>query len=682
MENIDNIKQKINELVEKLNQYNSQYYLFDNPSISDFDYDELFRELQNLELQNPELILENSPTQNVGAKIDNRFAEVKHIKPMLSLNNALEASDTEHFVNQCIKLTEQQNLVFTCEPKFDGLAISLHYRKGKLVCAATRGDGKIGEDVTHNVLTINKIPQQLNDKNPPEFIEIRGEILIFTQDFVNLNQKQQAQGKRIYVNPRNAAAGSLRQLEASNTANIPLSFFAYGIGIVEHNLENNNTNSNHSTNFKYQHEILQKLKEWGLPLADEYIEVVEGFNGLIEYYNNIQNQRENLPFDIDGVVYKINDLFLQQEMGFVAKAPRFAIAHKFPPRHAITKLLNIEVQVGRTGAITPVARLEPVMVGGVTISNATLHNEDEILRKDICINDDVYIRRAADVIPEVFALHAKAENRIKFTMPTNCPECNSIIVKLEGEAIARCSGNSICPAQRKGGLVHFASRKALNIEGFGEKIVNQLVDLNIVNKISDIFTLNVETLENLDRMGKKSAQNLVNEIEKAKTNVNLAKFIYALGIRHVGETTAKDLARFFGNFDAIKNASTEQLLQVQDIGEVVANSLKLYFETTPQQWFDDLLQHINFEQIINDNSSMQNNSFFAQKTIVITGTLEKYGRDELTQLLEKMGAKVTSSVSKKTDILIAGSEAGSKLEKATSLGIQIMHEEELLEKLA
>ncbi len=666
--------QKINELVEQLNQYNSQYYLFDNPSVDDFEYDELLRALQKLEQQYPELVLENSPTQNVGAEIDNRFAPVKHLKPMLSLNNALEINDVEHFVNQCIKLTEQQNLVFTCEPKFDGLAISLHYRKGKLVCAATRGDGKIGEDVTHNILTINKIPKQLNDNNPPEFIEIRGEVIIFIQDFEKLNKKQQELGERLYVNPRNAAAGSLRKLVSSDTANIPLSFFAYGIGSLENNQQSN-------IFFKYHHEVLQKLKEWNLPIAEQYIKVVEGAEGLKQYYNDMQTQRENLPFDIDGMVYKIDDLFLQQEMGFVAKAPRFAIAHKFPPKNSITKLLNIDVQVGRTGAITPVARLEPVMTGGVTISNATLHNEDEILRKDICINDEVYIRRAADVIPEVFALYAKAENRIKFVMPTHCPKCGSIIVKLEGEAIARCSGSSICPAQRKGGLVHFASRKALNIEGFGEKIVNQLVDLNIVNNISDIFTLTIETLANLDRMGQKSAQNLIDEIQKAKNNVNLAKFIYALGIRHVGESTAKDLARFFGSFENIKNASIEQLLQVQDVGEVVANAIKLYFENTPEQWFNELLQHINFELIIENNQSQQKNSFFAQKTVVLTGTLEKYSRDELISSLEKLGAKITSSVSKKTNIVIAGSEAGSKLEKARSLGIEVLNEEELLEHL-
>jgi len=659
-----NSKQKIQELVNKLNAYNQQYYLLDAPSISDFEYDSLYRQLQKLEQQNPELILPNSPTQMIGAKADkvSKLNKIKHIKPMLSLNNALNLEDVENFIKQCTKLSEiqQQDLEFTCEPKFDGLAISLFYFKGKFIYAATRGDGFIGEDVTHNINNINSIPKVLQAINPPEKIEIRGEILIFNQDFKELNELLLSLDKKTFVNPRNAAAGTLRQLDPSISAKVPLSFFAYGIG-------------DSSIIFKTQNEIIQTLKKWGMPIASDYISLVKGIDEIKQYFEFIKQQRDKIDFDIDGVVYKINDLDIQQELGFVSKAPRFAIAHKFSPRTAITKLINIEVQVGRTGAITPVARLEPILVGGVTISNASLHNGDEILRKDININDIVFIRRAADVIPEVIGVAEKSANPIKFIMPTICPVCSSPIVKIEGEAISRCSGSMVCSAQRKGTILHFASRKALNIKGLGDKIVDQLVDLCLVKNAYDLFKLTIPDLVSLDRMAEKSANNLYTNIQLSK-KINLSKFIYALGIRHVGETTAKDLARYFQNFENFRNANIESLLQVHDIGEVVAASIQLFFLTTPKQWIDDLLSYIDFDS---DTSNRTENNIFQGKTIVLTGVIENYSREKLTLILENLGAKVTNSVSKKTDILIAGSEAGSKLKKAKALKIEIVEQEQL-----
>jgi DNA ligase (NAD+) len=486
-------------------------------------------------------------------------------------------------------------------------------------------------------------------------------VLIFNQDFKKLNERLLSLDKKTFVNPRNAAAGTLRQLDPNISAKIPLSFFAYGIG-------------NSSITFKTQTQIMQYLKNWNMPIADNYIRLVKGIEQIEQYFDFIKHVREKLDFDIDGVVYKINDLNIQQELGYVSKAPRFAIAHKFPPRTATTKLINIEVQVGRTGAITPVARLEPILVGGVTISNASLHNGDEILRKDININDIVFVRRAADVIPEVVGVAEKSANPIRFIMPVVCPICCSPIIKIEGEIISRCSGSMVCSAQRKGAILHFASRKALNIEGLGDKIVDQLVDLDLIKNAADLFKLTIPILASLDRMADKSATNLYNNIQGCK-KTNLAKFIYALGIRHVGETTAKDLARFFQNFDNFRYADIESLLQVHDVGEVVANSIKLFFLTTPKQWIDELLSLIEFE--INVSTNGLENNIFQGKTIVLTGTIENYSREKLTLILESLGAKITNSISKKTDILIAGAEAGSKLEKAKNLKVEILEQPQL-----
>ncbi len=670
------IELKIKILVEQLNQHNKEYYIDNHPVISDAEYDRLFKELQALEIAYPHFIQSNSPTQNVAnSALDERFKPVNHIQPMLSLNNALDSIELKNFVQQCSKLThiDASKLIFNCEPKFDGLALSLHYHKGKLICAATRGDGRVGENVTHNVHTMQCIPKYLhnigdNNTNAPEFVEIRGEVLIFNKDFISLNQAQAKRGKRIYVNARNAAAGSLRQLNAEDTANVPLSFFAYGIGDIQ--AKNISLDS--------QSKIMQQLIKWGMPVAQQYIQIVEGIEELEQYYTYMQSQREGLDFDIDGIVYKIDDIELQQKMGYVAKAPRFAIAHKFPPRHAITTIEAIDVQVGRTGAITPVARLKPVQVSGVTISNATLHNEDEIKRKGIGVGDEVYVRRAADVIPEVFSLHKKADIAQTFMMPTHCPECNSIIVKLATETIARCSGQAICPAQIKGTIEHFASRKAMNIDGLGEKLVAQLVDCKYIYSVKDIFTLSNAQLIKLERMAIKSADNLIQSIQNIKHNVSLAKFIYALGIRHVGETTAKDLAKSFKTFNDLRQASLENLLCVHDVGEVVANSILLYFKSTPAIWFDELLAHIEFEKHINNitENNKQQHVFYG-KTLVITGTFAKHSRDELIKILEALGAKISNSVSKKTHALICGNDSGGKLEKAQALNIEIIDEEAL-----
>ncbi len=657
------IQNEIKLLVDKINQYNKEYYIDDNPTISDSEYDNLFRKLQDLENKYPQFVFNNTPTKSIGIKVNklSKLLKENHIKPMFSLSNALDLIDVKDFLDKCSKLSNMDKFELLCEPKFDGCAISLVYENGILTKAITRGDGYIGEDVLRNVLNIKSIPSKLNTNTPPEVIEIRGEILIYNKEFLLLNKSLKELNKRVFVNPRNASAGTLRQLDSNASANVPLSFFSYGIGHSDYI-------------FNTQYEIIHQLEKWGLPIANDLIKLVVGIDAIEEYFNNIKNNRESLDFDIDGVVYKINDLNIQKELGYVSRSPRFAIAHKFPPRSATTKLLNIEVQVGRTGAITPVARLEPVLVGGVTISNATLHNEDEVIRKGIEINDVVYIRRAADVIPEVVGVAIKSINPIKFVMPTNCPICNSIIIKLKDEAISRCSGELKCSAQLKGNIIHFVSRKALNIIGLGDKIINQLVDLNIVTKPSDIFKLDLSTLSNLDRMGDKLATNILTSINNSKI-VTLSKFIYSLGIRHVGETTAKDLARYYQTFDKFRLANIDSLLLVHDVGEVVANSIYNYFINTPNSWIDELLDNITFD---NKNNNITNNDIFLGKTIVLTGSIDNYSREQLTNIIESMGGKITNSVSKSTSLLIAGKDAGSKLEKAKQLKIRIIEQEELL----
>jgi DNA ligase (NAD+) len=648
-----------------------QYYVLDAPTISDNEYDGLFRELQALEEANPELITTDSPTQRVGGQAIKAFSSITHRVAMLSLNNAFEDNELVNFDKRIREGLGFNEIEYAVEPKFDGLAITLTYENGVFVQGATRGDGYTGEDVSHNLKTIRSIPQRLNMQFAPKLLEVRGEVLMFKADFERLNQDQASRGEKIFANPRNAAAGSLRQLDPNITATRPLSFFAYGLGATE----GVDPFISHSASMDY----LQSLH---LPLCKER-ETVKGVIGLLTYYQSIGEMRDRLHFDIDGVVYKVNSLSQQAELGFVSRAPRWAIAHKFPAQEAQTIVLDIDVQVGRTGAITPVARLKPVFVGGVTVTNATLHNEDEMRRKDVRIGDTVSIRRAGDVIPEVVSvLLAQRPNDAKiFSMPINCPVCGSHITRQEDEAIARCTGGLFCAAQRKQALIHFASRKAMDIEGFGEKLVNQLVDHGLAHSLADIYQLNLNTLANLDRMAEKSAQNIVDALIKSK-KTTLARFIYSLGIRNVGEATAKDLARHFGNIESIKSASLESLQEVPDIGPIVAESILNFFSEAHN--IEVIASLIKSEEeggagIYWDpvETNPVKSGLLAGKTFVLTGTLPSLSREEAKSIIENAGGKVVGSVSKKTNYVIAGAEAGSKLDKAMELNIAILDETQL-----
>ncbi len=649
--------QKIKNLIKTLKQANDSYYIHNSPIMLDSEYDRLYNQLNQLE-QETNFILPNSPTQKISPDFaqNSKYKKHSHLKAMLSLDNALNMGEVSAFVLRCEKNTNHNIIEFICEPKFDGLAISLTYENGKLICATTRGDGMIGEDVTHNIKNISSIPLEV--KSEARVIEIRGEVLILNDDFKKFNQIILSNGGQMFANPRNAAAGSLRQLNHGSNGgspSIPLSFFAYGIGY------------NDMTEFKSHSDILEQLRIWKLPIASNYIKVCSNVKELEDYFNLMQQKREHLPFDIDGLVYKVNDLSLQQQLGYTSKYPKYAIAHKFPARTAITKLLDIEVQVGRTGAITPVARLEPVNISGITITNATLHNYEEILRKGIYINDDVYVRRAADVIPEVVGLALIAENRRQFAMPTNCPSCDSILKIEEDSPIVRCINITDCPAQIFKGILHFVSKKALNIQGMGDKIVNQLINMSLVQDFSDIFTLSAEQLGGIERMGVKSANNLYQAIQNSKI-VKLDKFIYALGIRNVGQATAKSLAEYFKTFSALSEANLESLLQIDDIGPTVAESINNFFLERPKQYWLNLLQHIIIieESQSNEGGDANSQHKFYGKLIAITGTISalEITREELIIIIEKLGAKFTNSISKKTNILIAGENAGSKLEKA------------------
>ncbi len=683
---------RIAQLKRELEQHNRNYYVLDQPTILDSEWDKLFHELVALEAQYPELLTADSPTQRVGGKPLDMFAEVTHRVPMLSLGNAFSDADIDNFDRRCregLGLVDA-TIEYACEPKFDGLAISLTYVDGVFVQGATRGDGAVGEGVTENLKTIKSIPLAIKSQHKTTLLEVRGEVLMLRKDFDKLNAKQAAKGEKLFVNPRNAAAGSLRQLDSTLTAARPLTFFAYGIGAVEGTA----TPVTHAA-------LMDWLESLGFPVARQR-RVVQGVVGLREFYARIGGERSVLPYDIDGVVYKVNRFDQQQTLGFVSRAPRFAIAHKFPAEEAVTVLLGIDVQVGRTGAITPVARLQPVFVGGTTVSNATLHNEDEIRRKDLRIGDTVVVRRAGDVIPEVAAviIEKRPPNAIEFVMPTRCPECESAILKLEGEVIARCSGGLICPAQRKQALLHFAQRRAVDIEGLGDKLVDQLVDADVVHTPADLYRLGLTALANLDRMAEKSATNLLASIEKSK-RTTLPKFLFGLGIRHVGETTAKDLARYFGNLDAIMDASAEQLLEVHDVGPIVAQSLRQFFDEPHNRevveqlrachvsWPEVEIQHgrgSQGENALNTPSGADLCSFtlgpFAGKTVVLTGTMAGMSREDAKEKLEALGAKVAGSVSKKTDYVIYGEQAGSKLDKALALGVAVLDEAQFLSMLS
>ena len=662
----------------EIERHNHAYYVLDAPTIPDAEYDKLFRELQALEQQYPELLTTDSPTRRVGAAPLKAFPPRLHGVPMLSLNNAFEATEVEAFDQRVRDGLETIAAVdYAVEPKFDGLAISLTYENGIFTCGATRGDGTTGEEVTPNLRTLRCIPLRLLGDSWPALIEIRGEVLMYRQAFAELNARQRERGDKEFVNPRNAAAGSLRQLDSRITASRPLSFFAYGVGA-----------GGEQQAVRTHGELMDLLATWGFPVAAER-RVVQGAKGLLAYFTEIGDKRPSLPYDIDGVVYKVNKLAAQAQLGFVSRAPRFAIAHKFPAEEALTEVLGIDVQVGRTGAITPVARLKPVFVGGVTVTNATLHNEDEVRRKDVRVGDTVIVRRAGDVIPEVVAIvPEKRPTRDlfggeplhpPFAMPTACPECGSAIAKGIDEAVARCTGGLYCPAQRKQALLHFAARRAMDIEGLGDKLVDQLVDAGLVHSPADLYGLTVETLGGLERMGEKSAQNLVAAIEQSK-RTTLARFIFALGIRNVGEATARDLAHHFGQLEALLAADGAAMQQVPDVGPVVAASIAAFLAEAHNREIIDRLRTAGVtwpEGEARDGGPR----IFTGKTLVLTGTLPTLKRDEAKVLIEAAGGKVAGSVSKKTDYVVAGEEAGSKLEKALELGVPVIDEAELLKLL-
>ncbi|CAB3794908.1 NAD-dependent DNA ligase LigA [Pararobbsia alpina] len=651
----------------EIERNNYAYYVLDAPELPDAEFDKLYRELETIEAAHPELVTPDSPTQRVGGQAATGFEQVAHTVPMLSLNNGFRDEDIVAFDKRCADALAhpEQAVEYAAELKFDGLAISLRYVDGVFVQAATRGDGSTGEDVTANVRTIRSLPLRLKGKNLPRVLDVRGEVLMFKRDFAKLNERQREAGQKEFANPRNAAAGSLRQLDSKITAARPLSFFAYGIGVLE-GVPMPETHSG----------LLDRYGALGLPVCAERA-VVGGAEGLLVFFKSVGEKREGLPYDIDGVVYKVNRRDEQDKLGFVSRAPRFALAHKFPAQEALTRLLAIDVQVGRTGAITPVARLEPVFVGGATVTNATLHNEDEVRRKDIKIGDTVIIRRAGDVIPEVVSalLDRRPDDARDFVMPLVCPVCGSAIERLPDEAIARCTGGLICPAQVKQAIWHFAQRRAIDIDGLGEKIIDQLVDQKLVRTAADLFNLGFATLAELDRFAEKSAQNLLDSLESAK-KTTLARFIYALGIRHVGETTAKDLAKYFGSLDPVMDATTEQLLEVPDVGPVVAEAVHNFFaEPHNRTVIEQLRAPGKLRWPEGPPAPRAPVGVLAGKTVVLTGTLPTLSRDEAKEMLEAAGAKVAGSVSKKTDYVVAGEEAGSKLVKAEELGIAILDED-------
>ena len=666
---IEAVRQQLSALRRQIEQYNYQYYLLDAPTVPDAEYDQLFRKLQQIEQNFPQLVTPDSPTQRVGAAPLKVFSQVTHDTPMLSLGNAFEAEAVKAFDRRVCEGLGVEQVEYAVEPKFDGLAVSLRYEKGILKTGATRGDGYTGEDITLNLRTIKVLPLALPARQVPEVLEVRGEVLMLKADFIKLNQQQLEKGEKIFANPRNAAAGSLRQLDSAVTARRRLMFFAYGIG------PNDDARVPHNTHSA----IIQYLGDLHFPVARESA-VVTGCDALLDYYRKIAIQREQLPYDIDGVVYKVNSLAQQARLGFVARAPRFALAHKFPAQEAITRLLGIDVQVGRTGALTPVARLEPVFVGGATVTNATLHNADEVSRKDVRIGDTVIVRRAGDVIPEIVSvvLVQRPVNTQPFVVPQHCPVCGARAVRLEGETVSRCSGGLFCPAQRKQAILHFASRRALDIEGLGEKLINQLVDNAIVRNPADLYQLGLIALANLERMAEKSADNILTAIENSK-QTTLARFIYALGIRNVGEATAKALARYFGSLDCLIGTDMETLMQVPDVGPIVAQSILDFFAEAHNREVIERLRASGVCWEENDGESnvsiksVEENAING-KTFVLTGTLPNMTREEAREKIEILGGKVTGSVSKKTDYVVAGEDPGSKYEKAASLGITLLDE--------
>jgi DNA ligase (NAD+) len=652
-------------LQSELARLDHAYYVLDTPLLPDSEYDRLYRELIALEQDHPDWVTPDSLSQRVGGAALKEFSSVKHAVPMLSLNNAFDDTEVMGFDRRCREGLEQAHMVYAGELKFDGLAISLRYENGLLVQAATRGDGSSGEDVTANIKTIRAIPLRLQGSAIPAVLEVRGEVFMYLADFAKMNQEAARLGEKEFANPRNAAAGSLRQLDSKITAKRPLSFFAYGVGVCE---PQSWLPQSHSA-------LLDQYLSLGLPVCAER-KILSSVDEILNFYQDIGRKRDKLPYDIDGVVYKVNSFAEQAQLGFVSRAPRFALAHKYPAQEALTTVLGIDVQVGRTGAITPVARLSPVEVGGVTVTNATLHNEDEVLRKDVRIGDTVVVRRAGDVIPEVVSvvLERRPQDTKVFEMPSRCPVCDSHIERVADEAIARCSGGLFCGAQRKQALVHFAHRRAMDIEGLGEKIVDQLVDNSLVRTPADLYRLGFTAVANLERMGEKSADNLIQAINQSRTTT-LARFIFALGIRHVGETTAKDLANHYQNMHALMDASSEDLLTVRDVGPVVADSITGFMQEPHNR---EVIEQLLASGMVLSVEEKKVSAAVVGKTFVLTGTLPTLSRDEAKERLERAGAKVAGSVSKKTDYVVAGDDAGSKLTKAEELGVAVIDEATML----
>ncbi|MFA0220912.1 NAD-dependent DNA ligase LigA [Vibrio splendidus] len=664
----ESIQVTLEQLRETLHYHAVRYYVEDSPEIPDVEYDRLMQQLLKIEEENPELVTVDSPSQRVGGQPLDGFTQVTHEIPMLSLDNAFSDEDLDAFNKRMSDRAPMANLkTFCCEPKLDGLAVSLLYVNGTLVQAATRGDGATGENITENVRTISSIPLKLQGEGWPERIEVRGEVFMPKAGFDKLNEMALKMGDKVFVNPRNAAAGSLRQLDSRITAKRPLAFYAYSVGVVQ---------GAELSNSHYQRFL--QLKGWGLPMCPE-TKQLSSLEDVKAYYQDIMNRRDALAYEIDGVVIKVDDIAAQVTLGFVARAPRWAIAYKFPAQEEITLLNDVEFQVGRTGAITPVAKLEPIFVGGVTVSNATLHNADEIARLGVKVGDSVIIRRAGDVIPQIVAvvLDRRPESAKDIVFPDACPVCNSAVERVEGEAVARCTGGLVCQAQRKEALKHFVSRKALDVDGLGVKVIEQLVDREMVETPADLFKLSAGVITVLDRMGPKSAQNVVSALNKAK-DTTLARFLYSLGIREVGEATAMNLAQHFKTLELVQAATYEQLVEVSDIGDIVASHLTSFFSQEKNRAVVEQLLELGVNwptiEAVADDQELP----LEGKVVVLTGSLSKLGRSEAKAALQALGAKVTGSVSKKTNILFAGEAAGSKLTKAQDLGIEIRTEEDLI----
>ncbi|NPU92624.1 MAG: NAD-dependent DNA ligase LigA [Gammaproteobacteria bacterium] len=664
------IAQQLENLREQLREHNYRYYVLDNPSVPDAEYDRLFRQLQQLEQEHPDLITHDSPTQRVGDRPLDAFSQVTHRVPMLSLDNVFNDQELVAFDRRVRdRLKTEDEIEYVCEPKLDGLAVSVLYENGVLVQAATRGDGQTGEDITQNIRTIQSLPLKLHGAGYPSTLEVRGEVFMPRAGFEEMNRRAAEKGEKIFANPRNAAAGSLRQLDARITAQRPLDMYCYGVGFIA----GGELAQTHFDN-------LQLLKTWGLRINAE-TKLARGAAELQQYHDAMLAKRNQLAYEIDGIVYKVNSLTLQKELGFVSRAPRWATAHKFPAQEEMTELLGVDFQVGRTGALTPVARLAPVFVGGVTVSNATLHNMDEVARMDVRVGDTVIVHRAGDVIPKVVkvVLEKRPEHTQPIHMPAHCPVCGSDIIKPEGEAVARCSGGLYCPAQVKEAIKHFASRKAMDVEGLGDKLVEQLVDQGLIAHVSDLYRLQVEPVAAMERMGQKSAQNLIDALEASKATT-LPRFLFALGIRDVGEATALTLAQHFGTLENIRNASEDQLQEAPDVGPIVASRIVEFFGQPHNLEIIRALREAGVHWTEQEPAAREAGALDG-KTYVLTGTLTQLTRDEAKDYLQRLGAKVAGSVSKNTDVVVAGEKAGSKLKKADELGIAIIDESAFIQLL-